>query len=862
MDPLYLVDASSYVYRAYFALPPLRTPNGIPTNAVYGFAAMILKLLRQATPRYLVVVFDAPGETFRDELYAEYKANRPGAPEDLSAQWPLIHETVRAFRLPALSVPGVEADDVIGTLVHRYGRQGVPCVIVSSDKDLLQLVGPNVRLWDTMRDRWFDERAVRERYGVEPEKLVEVFALVGDPIDNVPGVQGIGEKTASLLVRKFGSVDALLENPERVAAEKIRGASRIAERLRAGAERARTSRRLVEVRRDVDLPCELEDFRYEGPDLAEVRRLFRRLSFDSLLRELPPPPAPVLREPERLSADAAARWLGSAPRIALACVGRGAPLRSRCEALVLSTGEEAKCVEIGDDPAASLAGVLEDPRREKVGHDLKTDAHWLFRHGMRLVGPLFDTMLASSLLGVTPRHSLEALAAEWLGENLPPFRGSQASVASVAAGVERLPRLREILGEKLEEAGCGWLFREVEIPLLDVLARMERRGVPLDRTVLERIGVEWRERLDRLRKEIYEAAGFPFNIQSPVQLREVLFERLKLPKKGVRRGKTGLSTDVDVLTRLAKEHPLPAKILDYRTYAKLLSTYVEGLLGALDPETGRLHTTFHQAVTATGRLSSSDPNLQNIPVRGEEGRRIRSAFVAPPGFRLLSADYSQIELRVMAHLSGDERLLGAFEAGLDIHAATASELLGVPPERVSADARRVAKVINFGILYGMGPQRLALELGISTSEAERYIARYFERYPGVRAFIERTVAEGKKKGYVATLFGRRRFLPELRGREGATLRAAERAAINAPVQGTAADLIKIAMVRIDRKLRDEKLSAALILQVHDELLLEVPENELSRVPELVRHEMEHAAELRAPLRVEMGWGSSWAEAHA
>jgi len=811
-------------------------------------------------------VFDAPGETFRDALFEEYKKNRPEAPADLVPQWPLIHEVVRAFRIPTLTVPGVEADDVIGSLARQCEQGGLDCVIVTSDKDLAQLVSPRTRLWDTMRDRWTDERAVRERYGVEPRQMVEVLALMGDPIDNVPGVKGIGEKTAIALVRHFGSVEEALARLDEVRRMPIRRAQTVARLLEERAAEARLSRRLAEVRSDLPLELRLEDLRYESPDWQAVRPLFHRLGFQSLLRELPPPRTALAAAPppavgDREAAEALAAELAVAPAFALACVGTGSPMFSPCTGVVLApAGRLPRFVPPEPQLLAALRPALESSAL-KVGHDLKADIVWLAGLGARLAGPFFDTMIAADLLAASSSHRLEDLCSDWLGEAIEPFRPASADPARATAGVARLIPLREALERELRDAGMEHLFFEVEMPLVAVLARMERRGVRLDAERLRGMRLEWERRLEELRAEIYALAGGEFNIQSPAQLREILFGRLKLSPRGVRRGKTGLSTDVDVLTRLAAEHPLPAKILAYRALAKLISTYVDGLLAAVHPRTGRLHTIYHQTGAATGRLSSSEPNLQNIPIRGEEGRRIRSAFVPDPGYCLLAADYSQIELRIMAHLSGDAALLAAFAAGADIHASTAAEIFGVSPQDVTPEMRRIAKGINFGILYGMGAPRLAAELGIALGDAQKFIDQYFERHPGVRQFIDRTVAEGRETGYVATMFRRRRPVPELRSQHRATAQAAARAAINTPIQGTAADLVKMAMVRIERRLCREGLRGEMILQVHDELVLEVPEEEVQHTADAVRAEMQSVASLRVPLLVDIGWGRSWAEAH-
>lgn len=861
---VYLIDASSYLYRAFHALPPLTSPGGLPTNAVYGFTGMLRKLLRDSQARYVAAVFDAPGPTFRDRIYEQYKAHRPGMPEDLQAQLPLVHDILKALRIRTLSVPGVEADDVIGTLSRLLVEQGADVVIVSGDKDLMQLVGPHVCLWDTMRDRRFDEAAVRARFGVAPSQVVEVMGLMGDAVDNIPGVRGIGEKTAKMLIARFGSIDSLLQRLDELeSARDIRAGKGLAARLRRGADSARISRELATIRRDVALDCDLEQFRLPGGDSAAVREIFARLGFQSLARDLAVVAAPVACEAEALAgAQHIDTWCAEARRageVALAIEGER--LRARPRSIVLQSGQQPPVRVELDAGAALPSAVLEllaDAGCEKIAHDLKRDLLALDQPAAARFRRGFDVMVAAYLLEVPAPERLESVAATLLGARLASYRDSAASLAN---GVSLLQPLRDRCVRQLAERGLQRLFEDTEMPLVEVLAAMERRGVRIDLRVLETLSAEIEERLARLTAEIHELAGTQFNIASPAQLRQVLFDRLQLSRKGVKRGKTGLSTDVDVLTRLAREHPLPARILEHRGLAKLKSTYVDALPFFVDPATGRLHTSFNQTVAATGRLSSSDPNLQNVPVRGEEGRRIRSAFSAAEGCLLIGADYSQIELRLLAHFSGDPVLIDSFRAGDDIHARTAAEVFGVLPATVTAEMRRTAKVINFGILYGMGPQRLARELGIAVAEAERYIRSYFERYAKVREYMEHVRAEAKERGYVTTLLGRRRTLPDIGSRDRALAQAAERTAVNTPIQGSAADIIKLAMVAIHRRLREEHLDAHLILQVHDELLVEGAEDHADRARAVVQAEMEEAYPLRVPLRVDVGVGRNWAEIH-
>jgi DNA polymerase-1 len=861
---LYLIDASSYVYRAFFALPPLTSPAGLPTNAVYGFSTMLLKLLRETQPQYLGAVFDAPGPTFRDDLFAAYKANRPAMPDDLAAQVPLVHDVVAAFAIRSLAIPGVEADDVIGSVVQRMEREGVDIMIITGDKDLMQLVDAHVQLWDTMRDRRYDVAAVRGRWGVSPEQVTEIMGLMGDAIDNIPGIKGIGEKTAQALIQRFGTVEELLRRLDELErASDIRGAKKLAATLRAEAETARLSRQLAVVRRDVPLSCRLDDFRYVPPRSDVLRAIFARLGFQSLLKDLvATAPEVAVSVPHATDVAAVEECVSAARqrgRVAFACDASNDGAEATGVVLAID-GSGPLYVPLGDGARLrdAVRQVLEDGGVEKIAHDLKHDLLLWSDAGAPQMMPAFDTMVASYLLEASPTHRLEDLAADVLGVNLTTYRGDAGSLGN---GVSLLLGLRDRLAARLAAGNMEWLFQEVEMPLVSVLARMERRGVRIDVDGLARMSEEMAGRLAALEQEIYGLAGGAFNIASPPQLREVLFERLGLSRKGVKRGKTGLSTDVDVLTRLATVHPLPAKILEYRALAKLKSTYVDALPAAVDPRTRRLHTSFNQTVAATGRLSSSDPNLQNIPIRTEEGRRIRAAFIADEGAWLLGADYSQIELRLLAHLSGDPTLVAAFRAGDDVHARTAAEVFGVLPGTVTPDMRRAAKVINFGIIYGMGPQRLARELGIPLGEAERYIASYFERYAGVRAYLEATRAEARARGYVTTLMGRRRSLPDLASRDRSVAQAAERTAANTPIQGSAADLIKLAMVAIERRICQEGLDISMILQVHDELVFEVPADQLDRAKTLVREEMEGVFALRVPLRVDLGVGRNWAEAH-
>lgn len=860
---LCLVDGSGIVFRAFHALPPLSTRSGQPTGAVYGFTNMLVKLMREHDCPHLAVALDAPGRTFRDEADEAYKATRAETPADLVAQVPLVRRVVEALGLPLLEVPGVEADDVIGTLARAAVERDFEVVIVTSDKDMMQLVGPRVTLLDTMHDRRSGIAEVRNRFGVAPEQVVDVMALMGDAVDNIPGVRGIGEKTAIRLIAHFGTLDALYERLGEVEALELRGARRIRELLEGGREDARRSRFLATIRTDVPLAVDVDSLHRGVPDVAALRRLSDELEFGRLLREfLVADAAPAARGVERATVEAAEAWLAGQPVCAVALGSDG--LLGLPGGVVLAAPGSGPALWCPRTPGALrelFAGGGAAGRTVYV-EDLKFVLHRLGLDealgGPESAGAIVDTSLAAYVLDPAQRScAIDALAAGRLGRTLPAVGDGDPGVRA-AAVAEALLELGPALVADLEAAGTAGLFRDLEMPLARVLAVVEARGILVDREVLEQAGREFRERACALEREIHELAGGPFRISSPIELREVLFERLGLPTKGVKRGKTGLSVDADVLARLAEQHPIAARVCDHRALAKLVSTYVVGLAAAIDPRDGRLRTTFNQTVAATGRLSSSEPNLQNIPIRTPEGRRIREAFVAPPGMRLLAGDYSQIELRVLAHLSGDPVLVAAFRSGEDIHRRTAAEVFGVAPGAVTDDMRRQAKVINFGVLYGMGPQRLSRELSIPHGEAEDYIRRYFERYAKVKEFADGVIEAGRREGWVATMTGRRRYLPDLSSRIPNLRQAAERMAWNSPIQGSAADIIKLAMLRLERELEAAASGARILLQVHDELLLEVPEAAVGATGEMVRRVMEGVVELAVPLVVDLKSGSSWA----
>jgi DNA polymerase-1 len=863
---LYLIDASGYVHRAFHALPQLTTTRGQPTNAVLGFARMLTKLLREERATQLVVVFDAPGPTFRADLYARYKEHRPVLAPELISQFPFVRRLVDALRLPTLQVPGVEADDVIGTLASQADAAGLETVIVSADKDMMQLVSERTTLYDDMRGRRIGMTEVHERFGVPPALVPDVLGLMGDASDAIPGVPGVGPKTATALVAALGGVEQVLARVDEVPSLALRGAARVRDVLVQHADQARLSRTLATIRCDVPVALDVEATHWQGPDRELLLPLLRELEFGSLLRELGGETevhvAAVDRRevttPKEVGALLAV--LRRAGTVAVSVVF-DSPRRTSARMLALALAPPDGPVSLvrepeRDDVQAALAPIFEDLAIAKIGADLKGLRVALARRGTALAGGMLDLSLASYCINPSRlSHEIAALGEELLGE---PRAEATDAVAAACEDARRAYALRPLLLEQLRTSEMEALFRDLETPLAAVLAEMELAGVMLDVGALQTQAAELEGTLATLLTEIHGLAGGEFNVGSPPQLREVLFERLQLSTKGVKRGKTGLSTDVDVLTKLAAEHPLPAKILDWRALSKLKSTYVDALPALVDPVTGRLHTSFNQTVAATGRLSSSDPNLQNIPVRTAEGRRIRTAFVAAPGRRLVSADYSQIELRLLAHLSGDPALTAAFASGEDVHARTAADVFGDLP---AAEGRRLAKVINYGILYGMGPTRAARELGVSVQEAGAYIAGYFRRYAGVRAFIDATVAEARQRGYVSTVLGRRRYLPELGAKDVAVRQFAERAAVNTPIQGSAADLIKRAMLDVRARLRDRGLDAHMLLQVHDELLVEARVDDAPAAAEVVRQAMEGVWPLRVALRVDVHVGDNWAEVH-
>ncbi len=907
--PIVLIDASGWLFRAYHALPPLTTAKGEHTGAVLGFTNMLRKLFKDYAPEEIAVVFDAPGKTFRDEMYSEYKATRDATPEDLNAQFPLIAEVVQAMGLPLLAIPGVEADDVIGTLARQARDAGQDVLIVTSDKDLAQLVDERVSLLDTMKNRRMDPAGVVEKFGVPPERIIEYLALIGDTSDNIPGVPLVGPKTAAKWLNEYGSLDALMAK-----AGEVKG--KAGENLRASLQQIPLSRELATIRCDVGLPLRYDELRPRPADNTRLEELYRRFEFRRLLEELSVAAPPATPVPQPAAAAAAAPETPAESRTTEhVIVDDEAKLAAMLEELqaapLLCVDTETDALDamkaglvglsfatrprhgwyvplahnyLGAPPQLPLALVterlkplLQDPRKPKVGQHIKYDLNVLARHGIEVRGVRYDTMLESYVLDAAGnRHDMDTLAEKYLNHQTIQFHDvagkgkgqiafNQVPVDTAAEysaeDTDVTLRLHHVLYPRLEEVGeLKKVFETIEMPLLPVLAKVERDGVKVDAALLARISTELAGRMDELQAECWKLAGGEFNLGSPKQLQVILFEQLKLPVLS-KTPKGDPSTSEDVLEELAAQHALPRLILDWRAMQKLRSTYTDNLPKEINPQTGRIHTSYHQAVAATGRLSSQDPNLQNIPVRNAEGRRIRQAFIAEDGNALLSVDYSQIELRLMAHFSGDARLQDAFARGLDIHQATAAEVFNLPLEQAVGEQRRAAKAINFGLIYGMSAFGLARQLGIARGEAQDYIARFFARYPGVKQFMDGTREQARTRGYVETLYGRRLYLPNILSRNAALRQYAERTAINAPLQGTAADLIKLAMIDLGAWIAGEAPRLRMIMQVHDELVFEGPRAELKELAPQIAGRMCRVASLAVPLVADWGLGANWDEAH-
>ena len=883
---LYLIDGSSYIFRAFYAIGHLSNSKGLPTNATYGFTQMLLKVLKDHQPDYLIVVFDSKAPTFRTQVYQEYKANRPAMPEALVPQIPYIKKIMQAYRIATLEIEGYEADDVIGTLAKKLESEA-DVVIITGDKDILQLVSDRTEVYDTMKEKRFKVDQVIQRFGVPPEQVVEVMGLSGDAVDNIPGVPGIGEKTAIELIKAFGSIENLLAHLEQVPKKKLR------ENLEAYGEQARLSRQLATLHTDVPIDCPLKESVLSPPDLKSLREIFKELEFNKLLKELPDEKVDRPRDYHLIMGQneflSLAEDLKKAKRFAIDLETTSPyPMWADLVGVSLSHApHEAFYIPVGHQPREGiqqlslpwvleqLKPLLEDEALKKVGQNIKYDWIVLKRYGIELQGIEGDTMIASYLLNPTKHnHNLSEIAREYLDRSVTDYKDVAGTGAKALTfdqiNLEKAKdyscedadvtlQLSQLLLPKLTEGGFKDLFNQVEMPLLVVLAKMEMNGVKIAIDLLNEFSKETEIQLQQKEKRIYALAGESFNINSSQQLGKILFDKLKLPV--IKKTKTGFSTDVDVLTRLSLQHELPLEILAYRNLSKLKSTYIDALPRLVHPKTGRIHTSYNQTVTATGRLSSSDPNLQNIPIRTDEGSRIRQAFIPEKGWGIASADYSQIELRLLAHLSQDETLVEAFQRDEDIHARTASEIFGVPMEKVNPRMRREAKVINFGIIYGMSAYGLAQQLNIEPKIAQAYIDEYFKKVPGVQAYIEKSLEEARQKGYVTTLLQRRRYLPDIQSPTAVIRQASERMAINAPLQGTAADVIKVAMIRIQNRIEELRLSTKMIMQVHDELVFEVPEEETQKALLMIQKEMEGVMELSVPLRVSIQSGKNWAEVH-
>lgn len=904
---LILIDGSSYLFRAYHALPALTNSNGLNTGAAKGVLGMVRKLVADYPDDQVVVIFDAKGPTFRNEIYAEYKANRPPMPEELREQIEPIHSVIKAMGLPLICVEGVEADDVIGTLAHRATEQQRSVVISTGDKDMAQLVNDHVTLINTMNNTVMDRDGVIDKFGIPPELIIDLLALQGDTVDNIPGVPGVGAKTALALLQGLGGIKEIYADIDKVAELEVRGAKKLGEKLEANRKAAELSYKLATIKTDCDLPLADEDMVSTAADRSALAHWYGELEFKTWLSEVLTGEAAETEQADATDDDTGElevvtitdmatlrEWLDSlanAPLFAFdtettslsymqaAVVGVSFAVEPGCAAYVPLAHDYPGAPEQldRDEVLGLLKPLLEDNSQAKVGQNLKYDANVLRNHGIELRGIVHDSMLESYVLDSTgSRHDMDSLALKYLGQRAISFeevagKGARQLTFNQVALEQAAPyaaedaditlRLHKKLWGKLEgQDRLAALYREVEMPLVPVLARIERNGTLVNRQTLADHSHELAERLAQLEEKAHDLAGQAFNLGSPKQLGEIMFNKLELPV--IKKTPKGApSTAEDVLAELALDYPLPAVLMEYRSLSKLKSTYTDRLPEVIDSNTGRVHTSYHQAVTATGRLSSSDPNLQNIPIRTEEGRRIRQAFCAPDGRRIVAADYSQIELRIMAHLSQDDGLLSAFGNNLDVHSATAAEVFGVPLGEVTGDQRRKAKAINFGLIYGMSAFGLAKQIQTGRKEAQEYIDLYFARYPGVADYMSRTRELAHEQGYVETLLGRRLHLPEINARNKQRQQAAERTAINAPMQGTAADIIKLAMIAVDDWLSGSTIDALMIMQVHDELVFEVAEDHVERLMETLPSLMSEVARLDVPLLVETGVGMNWDQAH-
>ena len=885
---LYLIDGNSLLYRSFYAIQGLSTSSGFPTNAIYGFVMTLRKLLAEDKPEYLGIVFDAPGAKVRREMFKDYKAHRKPMPDDLQKQIPKLKEVLRAFRIPLLENDRYEADDVLGSLARRAEAEKFRTVIVSPDKDLLQLIGPKTSVLNPAKDLRLDPSNVRDYFGAAPDQVVDVLSLWGDPSDNVPGVPGIGEKTAKALIAEYGSLDNLLRSLDKIRNPRLR------EAIRANLDTLETSRRLVTIERGLEVDFDPAALAVEEPDADELARLFRELEFGTLLAAYAPKPAPVEKR-YRTIADAG-ELEGLVARIEKTGfvsldteTDNIFPTRARLVGMSFAlVPDEAAYLPLRHDylgapeqipvPKALeiLRPVLENPGIRKIGQNIKYDLIVLRREGIRLAGIDGDTMVLSYLLEPNwGKHNLDRLAPAYLQETAIPYRNvvgrGKDEITMDRAAVENVTpyacqdadfalKLESRLRPKVEAAGLAGLYSGMEKPLIEILAEMEIAGVRVDKDALGTLSREFAADMNRLEKKIYEHASGEFNLNSPQQLAVVLFHKLQLQPSKKTKGTKSYSTAIEILEELRDLHPIVPFVIEYRQLAKLKSTYADALASLIDPATGRIHTSYNQTVASTGRFSSSDPNLQNIPARGEMGRRFRRAFIPEEGRGLLCADYSQIELRVLAHLSGDPALVEIFRKDQDIHAETAARVFGEDAALFPEERRRRAKIINFSMIYGASAFSLAKELGTSNREAQEFIDRYYARFPKVKDYLDRIVEEAKARGYAETMFGRKRQVPELAQADKAAQQAGRRIALNMPIQGTAADIMKKAMIDVRRDMDRHGLAAQMILQVHDELVFEVPEQERARMEKLVRARMERVCDFRVPLKVSLGWGPNWAEA--
>jgi DNA polymerase-1 len=886
---IYLIDGTAYIYRAYHAIRELSNSKGLPTNAIFGFTRMLMKLMEDRSPEYVAMFFDAKGPTFRHEMYKDYKANRPPMPEDMIVQLPYIKEVTAAFNLPILEMQGFEADDLIGTTAHLAEKEGYSVVIVTGDKDFMQLVTDKIAIWDPMKDSTISLQSIKDKFGIEPHQMIDVQGLSGDTADNIPGVPGIGQKTALTLIKTYRSMQGVYEKLDTITKKKQR------ENLVNFKKQAFLSRELVTINTRVPVSLDQAKFKVTAPERKKLTELFKNLEFRQLQQAFPEQ-ADLSRKDYQaimnvVDLQKLISCLESAGRFALDTettstnpmqanlVGLSFAVRAHqafyipCSHNYLGAPEQLDLKIVLD----RLRPILENPAIEKIGQNIKYDWMVLTRHGVNLAGVAFDTMLASYLLDPSKRaHNLDQIALDFLDHKTITFeqvagKGKNAVLFSQVALDKAIPYACEdaditlmaydVLNPKLKELGLDELMASVEMPLVPVLMQMEMRGTGLDVNRLHELSGSFKQQLDALEGSIYGLAGESFNIKSSQQLGRILFEKLALPIQKKTKKKTGFSTDVNVLTTLAEYHELPAFILQHRTLAKLKSTYTDALIELVNPQTGRIHTSYNQTVAATGRLSSSDPNLQNIPIRTEEGRKIRRAFVPRRGWHLVSADYSQVELRILAHYSEDDILIKAFMENEDIHTRTACEVFQVTPQVLTTELRRQAKAINFGIIYGMSAFGLSKQLEISRKMAQTFIDQYFTRYSGVKRFLEQTISEARHTQQTSTLLGRIRILTDINNGNHIIRQAAERTAINTPIQGSAADLIKVAMIQVNQALGEKKLKSAMLLTVHDELVFEVPPDELKVVTRLVKDIMEGVWELKVPLKINIAHGHNWDEAH-